>query len=106
MHQNMLTMHRIQNTTTTFEATQAELQKATLHHVEMTSASLDHVKMERSTIANCGFQMSDFADCNFTGATFLSCDFTGATINGIQIEDLLAAYKSLRHPQDSGQQQI
>ena len=94
-------MHRIHNTKTTFEAFNAELVPAKLKDVNMERAQFEDVKLERATFTNINPTSSEFTDVNFTAAHFRECDFTGATLDGVLIEDLLIAYRSLRRPIDT-----
>ena len=94
-------MHRIHNTKTTFEAFDAELVPSTLKDVNMTRARFDDVNLERAVFNNVNLSSAEYADVNFTAAHFRECDFTGATLDGVLIEDLLTAYRSLRGPIDT-----
>lgn len=94
-------MHRIHNTATTFEAYDADLQRARLKNVRLVRAEVVDVDMEKSSFCDVNASSVAFRDVNFTGAVFDDCDFTGATINGVLVEDLLRAYASLRHPLDT-----
>ena len=47
-----------------------------------------------STLADCQFRCS-----NLRGCEFIRCDFAGATIDGIPVEEALAAYRTLKGEQ-------
>ncbi len=93
-------MHRIHNTKTSFEAFDAELSPATFRNVKMDRTGFSDVNLERANFQNVNLSSAVYKDVNFTAASFDECDFTGASIDGVLIEDLITAYRSLRRPVD------
>lgn len=76
----------------------AQIGGAYIHNIGMPPA--DHpyydptAKHRPVRFEHCDLNRSTFTECDLTNVEISNCDITGMTINGVQIEVLLAAFKS------------
>jgi uncharacterized protein YjbI with pentapeptide repeats len=71
------------------------------HPMHVEGSSMRPVKFEdcnlsKSTFHDCNLSAMEISDCNLSGAALKDCNLTGMTIDGIPVQELLAAYKADR----------
>jgi len=60
----------------------------------MRPVKFEDCNLSQTTIHDCNLSQSTIHDCNLSGVEISDCNLTGMTIDGIPVQDLLAAYKA------------
>jgi uncharacterized protein YjbI with pentapeptide repeats len=76
------------------DAVDADLSDSSFQNVNFSGALLDDVNLAGATIRNANLHNAKIYDANLSGVAIADCNLAGATINGIPIDDLLAAYNA------------
>ncbi|RYU92501.1 pentapeptide repeat-containing protein [Mucilaginibacter terrigena] len=75
----------------------AQMGGAYIHSIGMPPEGHPHydpnAKQRPLKFEDCNLEGSTIDDCDLSGVAISDCNLTGMTINGILVEDLLAAYK-------------
>ncbi len=66
----------------------------TFHNVNFSGAKFDDINMSGWRVHNVNFSGLRLTKANLAGAAIKDCRYEGMTIDGIAIEDLLAAYRA------------
>jgi uncharacterized protein YjbI with pentapeptide repeats len=85
---------RLEHTTRRIEAVDANLSQSSFRNVNLSNALLDDVNLTRVSISNANMSHLAIRNACLHDMSISDCNTEGATINGILVDDLLAAYNA------------
>jgi uncharacterized protein YjbI with pentapeptide repeats len=94
MEQELVT--RFEETTQQIVAVDADLSGSTFTDVNLANAKFDNVTLARATIHNANLADLRISNADLRGASISQSTMKGMTIDGIDVAELLAAYRAAR----------
>ncbi|MBB5057993.1 uncharacterized protein YjbI with pentapeptide repeats [Granulicella aggregans] len=88
--------NKLEHTKRVIEAIDADLRQSSFRNVNLSDALLDDVNLTRVSIHNANMSHLTIRDACLQGMSIADCSTAGATINGILVDDLLAAYNAAK----------
>jgi uncharacterized protein YjbI with pentapeptide repeats len=76
--------------------TNVSLARATFHDVSLTGATIQNADLSGSKLRDVNLSSVRITQANLTGASIADCLTDGMTINGIEVADLMAAYRAAK----------
>ena len=89
-------MRKISAVTDRLEATQANLCRSTFNDVDLSDASFRNVRLSSVQFEDVDLTNTKLTNVNLSGVVIEDANLAGMKINGILVEDLLAAYNAQR----------
>jgi uncharacterized protein YjbI with pentapeptide repeats len=90
------------------QVSESDLRESTFQDTNLSDAAFRNIKLASATIENADLTGACVSDANLSGVRLSNVNLTGAaitdcltdqmTINGIAVNDLLAAYRASLHP--------
>lgn len=88
--------NKLEHTKRIIEAIDADLRHSSFRNVNLSGAQLDDVNLTRVSISNANMSHLTIRNACLHDMSIADCSTAGATINGIPIDDLLAAYNATK----------